>query len=518
MARPVKSAPAPTDAFDLVERAAPGNLDALLGSSPVAMIVTLAGDGRIVKANDAFLDLYGLARHETIGRSALDLSLLADPSQRDQIVAAIRADALARTFEVDVLTRFGEPRRVLLWAQNIVVAEIPCLLTQMFDVTERHEEPLPAWHGMDPLDLLRATIDSAAEGIVVQDAEGQIVLANPSAERMLGLTTRQMRKRTGEDPIWRATREDGVPLAFEEHPVEITRRTGEPRTDEVMIVHAGERPPIWVSVTTRPLHRPSDGAAAGVVASFFDLTERVRAANELAEQQHALILLKDEFVSTVSHELRTPLTAIAGFADLLLESGQLPSALTRPVEIILDNAERLTMLLKDLLEISRLEANAADLDRRAVDVIAAIERVAETFKPLLKAKRQTLTVAPAPDLPPAWADPRRLAQILTNLLSNAHHYTGAGGAIEAAASVEDGWLRVRIADNGVGLTPEEQARLFNRFYRAGTRTEGGTGLGLSITKALVELHGGMIDVTSAPGVGSTFSFTLPLADPDALTR
>jgi signal transduction histidine kinase len=226
--------------------------------------------------------------------------------------------------------------------------------------------------------------------------------------------------------------------------------------------------------------------------------------------------LKDDFVATVSHELRTPLTSIVGFVDLLLDgdAGPLPDIARRYLEIVVGNGERMTAIINDLLDVSRLEAGQIKLNRTPLDFAIAVENVAAGFDPLIAAKRQTLRLDLPTDLPPAWADSERIAQVLANLVSNAHKFTPEDGTITIAVRRQDDLLRVSVADTGVGLSADERARLFTKFYRVdkvASRQAGGTGLGLSITRALVELHGGTIGVESAPGQGSTFSFTLPLA-------
>ena len=223
---------------------------------------------------------------------------------------------------------------------------------------------------------------------------------------------------------------------------------------------------------------------------------------------------KSQFVTLVSHELRTPLTAIAGYVELLLE-GPVGEGATHHREylgIVKSNADRLIALIDDLLDIARLEAGKVDLKRTTLDLARLIQEVATALRPQLEAKRQRLTLDMADALPAIVGDAARLTRILTNLLSNAQKYTPAGGRITIAARQETGGVRVSVQDTGIGLSPEEQAQIFTPFFRAQhdtTQGVGGTGLGLAITRALVELHGGAITVTSVPEQGSTFSVTLP---------
>jgi len=256
------------------------------------------------------------------------------------------------------------------------------------------------------------------------------------------------------------------------------------------------------------------------------LEEELRRQNYELEQQNRSVQeanrLKTEFVSMVSHEMRTPLTSIQGYVHLLLEgqAGTLGNEQQECLTVVENNAERLLGLINDLLDISRIEAGRIGLHRTALDLARLVRGVVSSFRPLIDTKRQVLTVEIDDALPAVWGDQDRVTQILTNLVSNAHKYTPAGGHITIAAQPENGSVRVDIRDTGIGLSPEEQAQLFTKFFRGQNRASqgvGGTGLGLVITRALVELHGGQMTVSSAPDRGSTFSFTLPgtTAAPDA---
>jgi signal transduction histidine kinase len=247
--------------------------------------------------------------------------------------------------------------------------------------------------------------------------------------------------------------------------------------------------------------------------------EELRRKNYQLEQEKLAIQeadrMKTEFVSMVSHELRTPLTSIQGYVELLLDRDAVPGAEGRDaLAVVKRSADRLLGLINDLLDLSRIEAGKIELRRAPVDLGSVIDATAASLHPLIESKRQRLILDLEEVLPPVWADADRLAQILTNLLANAHSYTPVEGAITVNARRRDGFVEVEVRDTGVGLTADQQAHLFTAFYRArsaGSRRDGGTGLGLVITRLLVELHGGQITVSSAPARGSTFSFSLPIA-------
>lgn len=251
---------------------------------------------------------------------------------------------------------------------------------------------------------------------------------------------------------------------------------------------------------------PVRGAQGEYLGRFFSIRD--------VTHEKAVDRMKSEFVSLVSHELRTPLTSIKGYIDLLLrEPGQLDEMQRESLEIAQKNARRLVALINDLLDLSHLEEGKVVLRRTMFDVQTIIKDVIQLFQTQLRSREQTLITnfSPLPSL--VVGDPERVAQIFMNLLSNAHKYTPVRGRIEVTVRQVARQVQVAISDNGIGMSAEEQRKLFTRFYRVKnhiTQEAGGTGLGLAITKTLIEMHNGEIQVSSAPGEGSTFTFTLPL--------
>jgi signal transduction histidine kinase/DNA-binding response OmpR family regulator len=226
--------------------------------------------------------------------------------------------------------------------------------------------------------------------------------------------------------------------------------------------------------------------------------------------------MKTEFVALVSHELRTPLTSIKGFTDMILDgdAGEIDDETREYLDIVKSNADRLVALVNDLLDISRLESGRVQLKIEDVDLAEVVAMVTRTLREQIADKRQTLSVEVDPTLPPVRADRDKMIQVATNYVSNAYKYTPAGGDIKIEVTRAGSHARFAVTDTGYGIAPEDQERLFTRFYRvdnSATREIGGTGLGLSIVKAFVELQGGEVGVVSEPGKGSTFSCTVPLS-------
>jgi signal transduction histidine kinase/ActR/RegA family two-component response regulator/HAMP domain-containing protein len=241
---------------------------------------------------------------------------------------------------------------------------------------------------------------------------------------------------------------------------------------------------------------------AGMAWTVRDATERTR-----------LERLKSEFVATASHELRSPLTSIKGFIELLAADASLSERQQEFVDIVAVSTNRLVDLVNDLLDVARVEAGRAEVHRRPTDLREIVQEVATLMHPRIDAKQQRLDLDLPDELPPALADPARIRQVLTNLLTNAHLYTAKGGRLAVTAREAGRYVALDVADEGRGMTDDEARHAFERFYRAGESDGGGTGLGLAIVQSLVELHDGRIDLETEPGRGSRFTVLIPQAPP-----
>jgi signal transduction histidine kinase len=236
----------------------------------------------------------------------------------------------------------------------------------------------------------------------------------------------------------------------------------------------------------------------------------------LYEQVQQADRTKSEFVSFVAHELRTPMTSIRGYADMLKKGmvGPLAPDQEQFIDTISRNAERMQVLVSDLQDISRIETQQLRLEMKPTDLTEALESALQATQAQIEARSQRLTLDVPEDLLPVRADPARLAQILINLLSNANKYTPKGGRIGVQAWLQEGQVHCAVSDTGVGISPEDQSRLFTKFFRSedpAVREMTGTGLGLCIVKSLIELQGGKIEFESCQGEGTTFLFTLPVS-------
>jgi signal transduction histidine kinase/CheY-like chemotaxis protein len=322
---------------------------------------------------------------------------------------------------------------------------------------------------------LTTTMESLGDGLVIVGGGDRVTTMNPRARELAG----------GLRP--------GIPAHGPHSPLP---RLQDALAGEVTVQGDGD---VALAVTAARLAGPE----GGVVWTLRDITERAR-----------LEQAKSDFVATASHELRSPLTSIKGFIELLeaTNSENLTERQHEFIRIVLQSTDRLVDLVNDLLDIARIESGQFEIHARSVDLRATVEEVAALMQPRLLEKHQRLDLHIAEPRPPALADPARVRQILINLTTNAHLYTGDHGTISVRLEGDPSATRITVADTGRGMSPEDLRRVFDRFHRgADERKEPGTGLGLAIVKSLVEMHGGSIDATSQPGRGTTFVVTLPAA-------
>ena len=262
------------------------------------------------------------------------------------------------------------------------------------------------------------------------------------------------------------------------------------------------------------LTRLTDHAAIAISnAQLYDEVQRANVA-------------KSDFVSFVAHELKNPMTSIKGYTELLAGGavGAVNEMQTNFLHTIKNNVERMSTLVSDLNDNSKIEAGRLRLEYKATDVAALVDEVIRSIKRQVEDKKQTLDVVLPGTLPPMWSDRIRVSQVLTNLVSNAYKYTPEGGVLQVGAEdAANRWnpegaarvIHLWVKDNGIGMSPEDQQKMFQKYFRSDdpkAREAPGTGLGLNITKSLVEMQGGMIWFESEFRKGTTFHFTVPVAE------
>ncbi len=351
----------------------------------------------------------------------------------------------------------------------------------------------------------RSILEAIADGVLVTDQHGEITLFNQSAERILELKRAEVIGRSiehfsglfsGVAQAWMDTINTWMqgPQSFN------PKNTF---SEQVSLDNGNV-----LSVNLAPVMNNNE--FYGTVSVFRDITHLIEVDR-----------LKSEFVATVSHELRTPMTSIKGYVDIMLMgvAGDLNEQQMRFLSVVQQNTERLTILVNDLLDLSRIEAGQVNLTFEPLDLRELIDEVIEEINRLTVVENKTMrfNIELPPDLPRIKGDPERIRQILINLLGNAFHYTPSNGMVKLKAHHHGEEIQVDIKDDGVGIPPKEQERIFDRFYRGENHmviATAGTGLGLSIVAKLINMHHGRIWVQSSgiEGEGSTFSFTLPVYD------
>lgn len=260
----------------------------------------------------------------------------------------------------------------------------------------------------------------------------------------------------------------------------------------------------------------SQAAVAIENARLYTATEQNLATRE--EELDQAKQAKAEFVSFAAHELRTPMTSIRGYADMLAKGvlGPLTPEQARFINTIMRNTERMQILISDLQDITKLESGRMQLQMLPTDLSRALKDAQQAMQEKIEARSQQLTVETPEGLPQVHADAARVEQILTELLRNASKYTPEGGQIHLQAQPQEKYVRYTVSDTGIGISEEDQKRLFTKFFRSDNpevREMSGTGLGLCIVKDLVELQGGELTIESQSGEGTTVAFTLPIAGP-----
>lgn len=345
---------------------------------------------------------------------------------------------------------------------------------------------------------LEHVIESVYAGIVMVHTNGRVMQMNSSARTMLGVD--QSERLSGDYATvfkHEAVREVLQKALAEDAEIQQEISLPSPENEDEERIY---------QVQTA-MAKGEDGNLIGVVAIFNDITE-IRGIERM----------KTAFVSTVSHELRTPLTSIKGFISTLLQDveGFYDKDTVHEFYTIIDQeCDRLTRLISDLLNVSRIEAGRAlDLNPVTVNVPSIVDKVVATQKSYTS--KHEFAIDLDPDIPTIVADADKVDQILTNLVSNSIKYAPNGGIITVSGKRTDGVIQMAVSDQGMGIPKEHLDKVFDRFHRIDnrdTRKVGGTGIGLYLVKHLVEAHGGTIWVESEVGKGSSFIFTLPKCPP-----
>lgn len=385
--------------------------------------------------------------------------------------------------DVDLLDAFGD--QAVTAVKNARLYE---QLRQQEQETERLYQSV-----LEKSNELEAILRGIGDGVIVGDPQLRLLMMNPVAAKMLRITrVPQAGVRLHE-------------LISQESLLVLARDTlaqpGSPMVREIVLDDDSERPEIYQAVASSV--SGAQGEVRGVVVVLRDITS-----------QKEIERMKSDFLSVVSHELKTPLTTIKGYVDIILmgKTGPINDRQHDFLSTVQQSTSNLQRLINDLLEFSRMEAGQIKLRPDQISVFGVAAKVVEQLTPLAEEGGLVLSNSIDEDIALVEADPMRIEQVLTNLVSNALKFTPAQGRVTISATDLGDEVRVSVSDTGIGISEQEQSRVFRRFYQVdsgATRSYRGAGLGLTICKFIVEYHHGRIWVESKVGVGSTFHFVLP---------
>jgi two-component system phosphate regulon sensor histidine kinase PhoR len=331
---------------------------------------------------------------------------------------------------------------------------------------------------------LAAALNSSIDAVAALDGAGRILFANLAFERAFGRSQMEI---AGRPFAW---------VLADEQVLEAIRASREQQLRQISNVEVSGRQ--FLQVVTTPI---AGGGEWSVLVVCHDLTDVKR-----TEQ------VRHDFVANVSHELRTPLAAIKSVVETLAEGALQDETVAQEFLRRADQeVDRLVVMVEELLELSRIESGEQPLAREDVDVAVLLAEVVERLRPQAEHAQIELRLELAPELGRASLDVSRIERAVLNLVQNALKFTPEGGAVTVAAARNAHELRVEVRDTGIGIAPADLPRIFERFYKADqSRASVGSGLGLALVKHAVEAHGGSLGVSSEPGKGSVFSFTIPV--------
>ncbi len=379
---------------------------------------------------------------------------------------------------------FGEP--VTVYSQD----EVGQLAAMFNYLRERLQENLSALS--QEKEKVETVLANLSDGVVALDPAGKIALINPAALRLLQSTQQadQMVGRPWTEAFSELDFKPGLEQAAAKNT--IIQLEDEYKRERILRVHVA------------PFS--TDIVEPGLIITLQDITDEQR-----------LESMRRDFVANVSHELRTPLTTVKSYVETVLDEEETlePKLRRRFLTVVNEEVDRMTRLVRDLLQLAQLDAGQAQINRQIVYLPDLAQKVMDRFRVQTQRGQIAIEFHAAQAVPPVSADRDRLDQVLANLISNAVKFTPPGGRIQVSVTAAaDAMVKTTICDSGTGIPAEDQPRIFERFYRvdkARSRSLGGTGLGLSIAQQIIEAHGGRIQLASVVGEGTTVSFILPAA-------
>jgi PAS domain S-box-containing protein len=467
--------------------------------SPSGIIVVSPDSGTILDCNDTAARNLGYSREELTRLRIADIDALESPADVLAHIARVRAAGHER-FATRQRTMGGELREVVVEARPVTLNGRTAMLAVFEDVTERKrlEEQRQQFVSL---------VENSTDFIGMCDLEFKPFYLNAAGMRMVGLESLAQVRQT---PVWEFLFPEDRRVAMEQFFPRVLREGL--REMEIRFRHFATGAPIWMLWSVFTL-QDSDGRPSGYATVSRDITERRRLDDALRNANRR----KDEFLATLAHELRNPLAPIRNAVDILKLQGSADSNTQAACDILDRHSRQLVRLVDDLLDVNRIGRGKLQLRRERVELSTVLAEALEGASPRVLAAGQELSVSLPPEPVCLDADPVRLAQAFVNLLNNASKYTDRGGRIRVSAERNAAaGVAVTVADTGIGIAPEQLARIFDMFTQArasATDPQPGFGIGLALAQGLVEMHGGRIEARSeGAGCGSAFVVYLPVVD------
>jgi PAS domain S-box-containing protein len=486
----------PRRAAERALRLSEEQLRAIFAQAAVGIAITdLAGC--LMDANPSFCTILGYPLSELRGRSLLDVGMAQDRAKMQENIQRLLTEASPGYVTQN---RYVRKDGSIVWSNTTLSVlrdesgEARRLISTLEDVSgQRQAEELRAH--------LAAIIESTDDAVITKTLEGIITSWNRSAERTFGYTAAEI--------IGQSITLLIPPDHVNEEPAIIERLRRDERIEHYETVRVTKHGALLnISLSVSPL-KDSQGRIIGASKIARDITRQKRSEELLREADRR----KDEFIATLAHELRNPLAPIRQAAMISVAPTASDAQKRWSHDVINRQVHHMSLLLDDLLDVSRVTRGTLELRLEMIDLAAVVDAALETARPILDSKRHRLTMELPAHRVSFAADPLRLAQVLSNLLTNAAKYTDHEGQISLRASESAELVTITVSDTGIGIPPEAISRIFDMFSQIKSsqdRSEGGLGIGLALTKGLVQMHGGVIEARSdGAGRGSAFTVRLP---------
>lgn len=463
-------------------------------------ILVLDFKGTVLFANRALAKMIGLSDPEqAIGKNALDFvdKKYHKRVLKDQLLVRMGKGGFLDSYQINTL----HGRKIWVEGLGCTIKYKGKKSNVVFirNITDRRK----TWDSLIKLEKkYRAIAEMSADGILTLDTLGTIRYVNPSLQ-----TITKYKEPALLGKLFRELLSDESIYQFQQLLLDVRGKSKPIKNIELEIIN-GEDNIVPIELSISPLFK--EGSLQGFVCTVHDITDRKRMVEEMRKSQQ----LKNEFMNIAAHELKSPVTPIKGYLDLIISDNQTDEKIKQWAKVSLRNAERLLLLVNDILDVSRLDNDTMRFEMKKFDSTELVEEIIEDMRPCIEQKNLKFSVSIPDKLPYIFGDSNRLQQVLKNLFTNALKFTDKG-SISFTASIDDNKLVLSVSDTGIGIDQDELDDIFEKFYQADTaesRKHEGTGLGLFICKEIIRKHKGTITANSIPVQGSTFTVKLPILD------